>query len=600
MSECLGEIIEQQAGMNPEQVAIISPDGQMSYRELVAHVNSIAERLIGLGVRQETRVAVCAERSLAWVVGTLAVLRAGGVYIPIDPMLPCARKSQIIRDAGAQWLLVQPNLSVNTPKSVKTVDLTLEKLSAEAKKLKLGTREDQAAYGIYTSGSRGSPKNVIVSHGSLCNYARVLRHHLVLSASDRYLHTASMAFSASIRQIVAPLVSGATVVVATQEEVRDPSRLIARMVHVGVTVLDSVPSYLSKWLAVARNSPRDRRDGLAASLRFVLSTGEPLPGAVVKAFHTEFPKCRILNLYGQTETAGTVAIHDVTSIASGPVPIGRPLSSSEFKVLDEQLGPASSGELFVSGQCVARGYDGSPKLTAASFLPDPSSDIPGTRMYRTGDRVESLEDGLLLFKARIDSQVKVHGIRVELDEIDLALMTHPEIMEAATVLRSSGDDGSELTAFVVPCSQDSVCKAEDLREMLLATLPEAMVPRRIIVVAELPRTPSGKIDRPALTIKEVLPLGRQRSSIAPITKTENLVAECWETTLQLGEVGTEDDFFDLGGDSIQAILMLMQLQSLLPVQLPLGTLFFQDPTLGRFANAIDVELDRMAICRIGD
>ncbi len=585
------DFIEEQAALHPERSAVISRTGEATYRQLVSRMKSVSAWLVERGVGPEVPVAVCADRSLAWVVGTLGILHTGGVYVPINPMSPLERRAAILEDSGIRLLLAEPHVPETPVAGVEVVRLDEGRPVAPARGARPNIIPGQAAYGIYTSGSTGRPKNVIVSHESLWHYADVLRRELAISGADRYLHSASTEFSAAVRQLVAPLTSGGTVVIATRDEIRDPARLASRMLQLGVTVFDTVPSYLKNWLAAVSELPRDWRDGLRASLRLVLTTGEPLPASTVNSLCAGFSSTRILNLYGQTETTGSVSFQAADGGASDPIPIGQPLNGSSFYVLNEALEPSSEGELYVSGASLARGYHARPKTTASRFLPDPFSELPGGRMYDTGDRVVRRPDGSLVFKGRTDNQVKFHGVRIELGEIESALLKHPDVEEAAVVLAQTSAEESRLVAFAV-VGRNAACAGRDqLRAFLNATLGEAMVPGLVVILDALPRTPSGKLDRPALLRLDLSSTPRKASSPPPQTRMEHLVAQCWEEVLSVTGLGVEDEFFELGGDSIQAMQMVLRLQKLLTVQLPLGALFFQDPTLGAFARAIEEASD---------
>jgi aspartate racemase len=581
-TKVLMDFIDEQAALHPNHPAVISRAGETSYGELVCRMSGVSAGLSERGIVRETPVAVSSDRSLAWIVGALGVLHAGGMYIPVDPLYPLKRKIRMLEDAGVRLMLIDAPPPAPLPDSIELAMLDGDWPVANSLSEKPEVIPGQAAYGIYTSGSTGTPKNVIVTHEGLANYAVVLRRELLLTSADRYLHTASLAFSASMRQLVAPLVSGAGVVIATREQIRDPASLIYWMLQAGVTVFDTVPSYLARWLAAVLKSPRDWREKLAVSLRLVLTTGEPLPAATVNSLRAALPNVRILNLYGQTETTGAVAIHEVETTDSDPVPIGRALPPSQFYVLNEQMEPSVEGELYVSGPCLARCYQGQPDTNASRFLGDPFSAIPGARMYRTGDRVRRLNNGLFEFKGRTDSQVKVNGIRIELGEIDAALLEHPDVQEATTVLRSTGGQDLGLVAFVVRRAARG-CSSEELRAFLATALAEAMVPGVLVFVDELPRTSSGKVDRPSLLVADISPSSAKPSVAAPSTRMECLVAKCWEDELKVTGIGLEDDFFTLGGNSLQAIEMIYRLQELLPAQLPLSALFFQDPMLKGFA-----------------
>lgn len=576
------DFVIEQAESNPHNAAVISQAGEVTYAHLMSLVSSLSAELTEKGVIGETPVAVCADRSLAWIVGVLGVLHAGGIYVPVDPLCPQKRKLRMLEDTGVRFILTDAPGCEALPPYIQTVRLDLDRTDTHSASKGAKIVPSQAAYGIYTSGSTGMPKNVIVTHESLSNYAAVLRRELGLTADDRCLHTASLAFSASLRQLLAPLVSGAGVVLATRDQVRDPHSLIAWMVETGTTAFDTVPSYLERWVTAILQAPREWREKLSRTLRLVMTTGEPLLADTVKRVRSVFPDVRILNLYGQTETTGAVAIHEVPNPETDPIPIGGPLMPCEFYVLNERMEPSDAGELYVSGPCIARGYHGLADTTATHFLPNPFSETPGVRMYRTGDRVRSLNDGLLEFKGRTDRQVKVNGIRIELGEIDATLLQHPGVREAVTVLRSVGGNDLRLVAFIVR-TPGRDCGSDELQEFAATMLAEPMVPRLLVFVHDLPRTESGKIDRPALMVADVSSALEKVSSSTPSTTMERLVARCWEDELKVKGVGVEDDFFALGGSSIQAIQMIYRLQELLPAQLPLGPLFFQDPILKGFA-----------------
>jgi aspartate racemase len=555
-------------------------------------MNNLSAWLVRQGVGPEVPVAVCAERSLAWVVGALGTLRAGGVYVPVNPMSPLERRAAILQDAGIRLILAEPHAPETPAPGVQVARLGEHMPAPADHSVRPDVMPGQAAYAIYTSGSTGKPKNVTISHESLRHYASVLRCELSLGPSDRYLHSASVEFSASIRHLFAPLTSGSTVVIASRDEVRDPARLASRMLQLGVTVFDTVPSYLKSWLAAVSELPRDWRDGIGTTLRLVLTTGEPLPESSVQSLHAAFPSLRVLNVYGQTETTGSISFHPVDHGASDPIPIGPPLEGTRFHVLNEALEPSREGELYVSGVCLARGYHCRQRTTATRFLPDPFSAIPGARMYRTGDRVIRLDDGNLVYKGRADNQVKFHGIRIDLGEIEAALSRHPDVEEAAAVLVQTSGEEPRLAGFAVlrPGSAGRI-GGDELRIFLTSVLGEPVTPGLVVIMDSLPRTPSGKLDRQALRGVNLTPSRTKAASSPPQTKVERLVARCWEEVLGITDLGVEDEFFVLGGDSVQAMQMVLLLQRQLPVQLPLGGLFFQDPTLGVFAKAVEEECD---------
>jgi amino acid adenylation domain-containing protein len=590
----LDNLLQEWSSRWHDHVAVNSQDRPTTYGELARGVSRLSKWLLTREIGPETPVAVCADRTANWIIGAFGTMHAGGLYIPVDPTTPLRRKIEILGDASVSLVLTEPNLLSGLPPRISHAMID-SVAAAQKSQRRFDIFPDQAAYGIYTSGSTGAPKCTIVSHKSLENYATVLRHEFSLNEADRYLHTASAAFSASIRQLIGPLTSGATVVIGSRDEIRNPESLILRMLQTKVTIFDTVPSYLEKWMASVLDSPREWRERLTSSLRLVLTTGEVLPSKVAESLRNLLPKTRLINLYGQTETTGSVSTYEVSGNESEPIPVGRCLWPSSFYVLDEDLNETDEGELYVSGPCLARCYRGRPELTAATFRPDPFSPASGARMCRTGDRVRRNGNGLIEFKGRNDGQVKIHGVRIELNEVDAVFLSHPDIVEAVTVFRPVGGPDLRLVAFLATRADRPSPTTENVRMLLATTLSDVAIPGIIIFLDSLPRTLSGKIDRQELINRDVSSSIARVSLGGPNTPTELLVAKCWGELLSIEGVGADDDFFALGGDSLQAMTMTLQLQKLLPVQLPLAGMFLEDPSLRAFASAIDNELQSTAV-----
>ena len=588
-SMCIKAILEN-ADRNPKALAIITKSAAITYGELASRVERLAADLSKRGLPQGAPVAVCSSKSISWVVGMLAILSAGGVYIPVDPMLPMQRKRQMLEDSAVQLVLVEPPLRTMLPSCAPVLVLTdrVETYGDQKNSMEVGA--EQCAYGIYTSGSTGIPKNVRISHRSLDAYAAALRDRLQLTSDDRYLHCASMSFSAAIRQLVAPLVSAATSVIVSLDDVRNVEMLLMEMIQWNVTVFDTVPSYLSRWLAAISDGPRDWRDRLQSKLRLVMTTGEPLPAGTARSFRSLFPAAQMWNLYGQTETTGTIAIYEIGDVIPDPIPIGQPLGENRLYVLDDDLNATTEGELYVAGPCLAREYFGHPQLTASRFVANPFDSEPGSRIYGTGDRVRRGEGGNLEFRGRKDDQVKVNEIRINLGEIDALLKADDDLLEAATVLRSIGGESLRLVSFVVARTGRPRPAEERLREHLAQYMAESTIPSLLVFVSELPKTSSGKVDRQELLRCDIDVGERRMPSEPPRTDIEQLVGRCWEEVLNVSAVGRKDDFFALGGDSLQAINMVLRIQSELSIQLPLASYFFQDPTLEAFAATIEWEI----------
>lgn len=583
-------IIREYAAKNPGALAVITKSNAITYGELVGRVDALAGDLLKRKLSPETPVAVCSGKSIDWVVGLLAVLGAGGIYIPVDPMLPMQRKLQILKDSAVWLILAESAFVALFPDSAPVIALHDRIQTSGPGTMAPQIVADQYAYGIYSSGATGDPQSVLISHGNIDACAIALRDKLQLTTDDRYLHSAPISLSAAMWQLIVPLISGAASVIASREEAGDVEMLITRMVQSGVTVFDTVPSYLSRWLETVSNVPHDGRDQLKSKLRRVLTTGEALPAQTANRLRKLFPAVQMWNLYGQAETTGTIAAYEVGKTVGDPVPIGRPLGESQLYVLDDNLKPSSEGELYVAGPCLAQEYPGRVDLTASRFIPNPFSSEHGSRMYRTGDRARQIDSGNLTFLGRTDDLVRIHGTRIDLGEIDALLKTHDDVLDAATVLRSVGRGDPCLVSFVVARTGQPSPRTEQLRDHLARLVVEVAVPSYFVCVTDIPREPSGRISRPALSRCDLNLEERQMSGESPRTAAERMVASAWEELLNVTSVGLKDDFFALGGNSMQAIVMTSQLQKQLSTRLPLARYFFQNPTLEAFAGAIAANL----------
>ncbi|MFG1645415.1 amino acid adenylation domain-containing protein [Amycolatopsis sp. NPDC049252] len=545
-------LFEAQATLTPEAVALASPGVELTYAELDARANDLALRLVAEGAGRGTVVGILAPRSADQVVATLAVLKAGAAFLHLDPGYPRERLALLVEDAGVRHLVLPGELDVALPAEVLPVPL---EGGAVAERLRVVPEPGDPAYVIYTSGSTGRPKGVAVPHGALAAYLQAMLEVTGVGAEDVYLQTASLTFSASYRQVLLPLCSGGRVLVAPAEALREPPELFALAKAHGVTVVDLVPSY---WRAAL---PLLTADAGLPAVRLVLSASEPLPGGVVAAWRRLFPAARHVNMYGQTETAGIVATFDVPDgyDAEGVVAVGRPIPGVRLHVLDEALRPVPPGlpgQIWAGGPTLGLGYVGDPALTEARFVPDHLSREPGARLYATGD-LGRWHDGVLEHRGRRDDQVKVRGFRVEPEEIVAVLDTHPAV-GASAVLPVAGPDGHQrLVAYVVPAAEEDVAEPAALRSAIRAhlaeRLPDYLVPGAVVVLAELPRTAGGKLDRRALAAREIAPVAAPSEEPLPADGPARRLAELWASVLRVDAVGPHDNFFELGGDSILSI-----------------------------------------------
>jgi amino acid adenylation domain-containing protein len=592
----LTALFEEQVERTPGARAVEYEERHLSYRELNRRANRLAARLRALGVGPETRVGLCVERSLELVVGVLGALKAGGAYVPLDPAYPGERLRYLLADAGVAVALTQERLRGSVPASGCPL-LCLDDEGNEPDGESDGNPEpgadsDDLAYVIYTSGSTGTPKGVMIPHRAVRNRVLWLRDEYGLGTGDAVLQKTTFSFDASVWEIFLPLLSGGRLVMARPGGERDGRYLGDAVRRYGVTVLQLVPSMLAVLVEDLR---------LCRGLRHLFCGGETLSGPLVERCRRELPWVALHNTYGPTETAIDVTRYDCADWRPGsPVPIGTPLANVWLDVLDpngRQVAPPAAGELHVGGVQVARGYLGRPGLTAERFVPDPCGE-PGGRRYRTGDRVRRREDGSLEFLGRIDDQLKIRGFRIEPGEVEAVLARHPAVRECAVVAREDEEGEKRLVGYVVP-SRGRVSQA-DLEAHVARSLPAHLVPWTFVELAEMPLTPNGKLDRPALPAP-----GRPSSPApayeAPGNETERQLTGLWAELLGLERVGRHDNFFALGGHSLTAIKLLTALRDRLRVQLSLRMLLAA-PTVAQFARVVApltdpaVELEEGEIC----
>jgi amino acid adenylation domain-containing protein len=430
------ELFEEQVARTPNHLAVTCMGRQLSYGELNSRANQLAHHLRSRGVGSDTLIGISAERSLEMVVGILAVLKAGGAYLPLDPAYPKERLALMVADSRPAIFLTQSQLAVDLPES-QAPKLLLDALSYATRNggtENLSSKDcaDDLAYVIYTSGSSGKPKGVMITQGNLAAYVNSMQRATGVTESDVYLHTASISFSSSVRQLMVPLSVGATIVIATSDEVRDPIALFTTIKQLGVTVVDIVPSYWRSCVdALIGLRPASRLDLLENNLRLILSASEPLLSDIPRVWRHELNhQAQLINMFGQTETAGIVATYPIEPSDDNKVsivPLGRPIDDVRIYLLDARLEPVEagdSGEICIGGPTVGRGYLNHPELTAERFARDPFAESSDARLYRTGDLGRLGADGTLEFQGRIDNQEKIRGHRTELGEIESILRQH--------------------------------------------------------------------------------------------------------------------------------------------------------------------------------
>ncbi|HLO02135.1 MAG TPA: amino acid adenylation domain-containing protein, partial [Symbiobacteriaceae bacterium] len=567
---CVHQTIEAQAMRHPEAPAITDELGEvtLSFEALNARANQVAHALRSLGVGPEVLVGVCLERSIEAAVAMLAVLKVGGVYVPLGPDNPASRLAYMTEDTQIPVLVTEQRLLPKVPEHQARVlcldsdgPLIDQQRTENPPPL---TDLENAAYIIYTSGSTGRPKGTVITHRALASHSQAIREAFQLTSTDRVLHFASFNFDVSIEQLLPPLVHGACIVMRNPD-VWGLNDVSAKLAQLGITVANFPTAYWHQWTQVLAQSGSERAD---TPLRLMIVGGEALHPKSVQLWQEQcYGDVRLLNAYGPTETTITATTWAATpntdwSRFQRSVPIGQPLVNRLVYVLDRvgnPVPPGVWGELHIGGDSLARGYWNRPDLTAERFVPNPFGATPGERFYRTGDVVRLLPDGSLEFAGRQDDQVKLRGYRIELGEIEAVLREHPHVHEAVVLLRD--EEPRQLAAYVVPASTEvtSPAAAGDtalgprLRTYLQTRLPEYMVPAAVLTLAQLPLNNNGKVDRRQLPALPDLGTALADAYVAPRSEAETALARIWAEVLRVDRVGIHDNFFALGGDSIMAI-----------------------------------------------
>ncbi|HEU0051568.1 MAG TPA: amino acid adenylation domain-containing protein, partial [Longimicrobium sp.] len=563
-------LFESRVDAAPDAVAVSFAGREISYAELDERANRLAHHLVARGVRPETRVGLFAERAPDAVVAILAILKAGGAWLPLDPSNPAARLAWMANDAGVSILVATTDLPAELAASVRdVVDLRkdAEAIAARpAERPSVAVDLDHVAYVIYTSGSTGRPKGVLVPHRGVPNLALAQVSRFAIDGDARVLQFASLSFDATVSELFSTFAAGATVVMATRDGLVPGPALVETMRRERVTHVTLPPSVL------AILSP----DGLP-ELRVLISAGEAVSAGVVERWSDGR---RFVNAYGPTEN--TVGIAAAVCEADGRAPsIGRPFDNVRVYVLDAGGDPVPigvPGELYAGGPGVARGYHGRAALTAERFVPDAFSGEPGARLYRTGDRARWRGDGVIEYLGRFDHQVKVRGYRIELGEVEAVLRRHEGVADCAVMARAEAGE-RRLVAYVV-----GEARAEALRAHLRRSLPEYMLPSAFVFLDALPLMPNGKLDRGALPAPEYA-VDADRY-VAPRTPVEEVLAGIWAEVLKVDRVGVEESFFDLGGHSLLGTRMVSRVRDVFAIELPLRALF-ERPTVAELAVRVE-------------
>jgi amino acid adenylation domain-containing protein len=571
---CVHHLIEAQAERTPHAIAVMCGEDQLTYRELDRRANQLANYLRGLGIGPDIPVGICLERSTQMMIGLLGIMKAGGAYVPLDPEYPKERLAFMIQDSGLKCLITQgsldPQLS-DCGKKLIYIDREWELISQDsAEKPSVRLDSKHLAYVIYTSGSTGKPKGVQICHRSLVNLLTSMQASPGLAESDRLLAVTTICFDIAALELYLPLTVGSCCVIASRETSTDGHQLWRMLENHDITVMQATPSTWKLLLDAGWPGKPDLK---------ILCGGEAMPRDLARELMTRASS--VWNMYGPTETTVWSAIYPVTS-ADGAIPIGRPIANTTMYVLDRNLQPAPigvTGDLYIGGEGLARGYLDRPELNAEKFI---LASLGGERpvwLYKTGDLARHRPDGNVECLGRTDTQVKVRGFRIELEEIESALRQHPAVMDACATVREDTPGDLRLAAYVTPSQQPGSLK--EIRSFLKQRLPAHMIPA-LSSLEKLPLTPNGKLNRRALppVNEPAVDSGKQivEESSDPI---EKLLARIWTETLKVPQVNVYDNFFDLGGHSLLATQVVARLEQELGLRMKPKELAFQ--TLGQFA-----------------
>lgn len=583
---CYHRQFERQVAQTPDAVALVCADEQLSYQALNRIANRLVSALQARGIGRDDLVAILANRGSHFLSAVLATLKAGGAYLPLDPLYPVARLRHVLVHSGSTCVLVTTEFAAiltqvlaGMPSDARPHVLVVEDvLQQELSEVhgQMPATPAQLAYVIYTSGSTGMPKGVMIEQRGLLNHLHIKIADLHLSATDVVAQTASQSFDISVWQYLAVLLVGGRVHIFADSVAHDPRQLLTQIEERGVTILEMVPVLLRTALDLLDTTEAVCPDVMV--LRWLILTGEALDADLCRRWFAVYPTIPLLNAYGPTECADDVTHFPIVQAPASELthmPIGRPLANTQAYVLDrhQRLLPLGAyGELYIGGMGVGWGYLHEPERTAASFIPDPFSSQAGARLYRTGDLVRYLPDGTLEYRGRLDHQVKMRGLRIELGEIEALLQAHPAINAAVVLAREDLPGAQQLVAYLL-LVPNSTASPDELRRFLQQYLPAFMVPATYVYLERFPVLTSGKIDRRALPVP-------QPSSSEPSTKTDvvldpiiELVRSIWMRILQREQIGLQDDFFALGGHSLLAVQVVSRINATFGIEFSLQTFF---------------------------
>ncbi|TRT96054.1 MAG: amino acid adenylation domain-containing protein [Microcystis aeruginosa Ma_OC_LR_19540900_S633] len=606
---CLHQLFEQQVKQNPQAIAVKLEDEFLTYEELNCKANQLAHYLQSLGVKSDSLVGIFVERSLDMIIGILGILKAGGAYVPLDINYPQERITYLIEDTQLSIVLTQSKFIEQLPKFIPNTICLDQDWSIIAKQSTVSplveVDQHNLAYIIYTSGSTGQPKGVMIEHRSVVNYILTTIREYGITSEDQILQFFSICFDASVQEIFVSLLSGATLVLRTEEMLRSSEYFWQCCQKWQLTVLGIPTAY---WHQLASELTPDTLP-ILSKIKLIVIGGEAIQPAKVQQWQTVTgqysPLPRLLNAYGPTEATIVATFSEFTSPTITNVPIGRPISNTQVYILDAFLQPVPvgvAGELHIGGVGLARGYLNRPELTQEKFIPnsfEKDEVIPPTplnkggnepsKLYKTGDLCRYLPDGNIEYLGRIDNQVKIRGFRIELGEIETVLSQHNAVKTAVVIAQEDETNQKRLVAYIIPQveiispqKEENSLNVTQLRQFLKAKLPEYMIPSAFVILESLPLTPNGKIDHRALPSPE---FQSQAQYIAPRNPIEEILSSIWGKVLKVAQVGIHDNFFELGGHSLLATQLISRIREAFQVEMPLRELFVA-PTIAELSQEI--------------
>ena len=589
LDKCFPQLFEAQVVKTPDAIAVSFGDRHLTYQQLNIRANQWARHLVELGVGAETIVALVSDRDPDFLTAMLAVFKAGGAYLPLNPHHPAERIQQVLSQSQVSLILTSSswtsmlaaiaNSLNNSPQLIDFHQLNTEYYSSE--NLPVRCSSSNLAYVIYTSGSTGKPKGAMLEHQGMLNHLYAKVKDLGLTTHDIVAQTAAQTFDISIWQFLIPLLVGARVEIVSTETAADPAQLLSFVEHQHISILEIVPSLLR---AILQNIELSTTPPQLA-LRWLLLTGETLPPQLCREWLKYYPHIPTINAYGPTECSDDVTHYPIDRAPALEIlnlPIGRPVANTQLFILDNQLQPVPigvAGELYVGGTGVGRGYLGDPVLTQQAFIANPFTSTTSARLYKTGDKARYLPDGNIEFLGRIDYQVKIRGFRIELGEIEAVLTQHPDIQAVTVIDREDKPGNRYLAAYIV---SNQALTTSYLRDFLNHKLPDYMVPGAFVFLDRIPLTPNGKVDRKALPVPD---LGTSDTFVPPSDALELQLMQIWEEVLHVSPIGVRDNFFNLGGHSLLAVSLMARIQQQFGKKLSLATLF-QGATIAHLAQII--------------